>query len=703
MSSSTTDGSPEQVVTDSAAQSRTPSTVATRSAAAWPRPTADVLSGLGLAAALTLLAFVTTGGFDESIIVSPADTWSEIAITLLGAGACATMLVLGARGRAWGGITVALFALLTIYTALSIAWSVQPDNSWQAANLTLAYLAAFAGAAALARLAPERWAALLGAVALTTVAISIYALLTKVFPAASTTLGRLQAPLGYWNALGVTAAMGIVPCLWAWNRRGSSPVLRGLTLPALAILISVVVLSYSRSAVVVAVIVAGCWVAFVPRRLSAAAGLGLSALGAAVVTGWALSKPALTSDNQLFAARTSAGHTFGVVVLICLLALTAIGIGVARFAQRNTLSQAVRRRIGTVLVVGVALLPLAGIVALAASSRGLTGEVSHAWTSLTSVNSTTGNSAARLGSLGSSRPLYWGEGIKVGEHALLKGVGALGYATARTRYTTNPDVVGHAHSYAVQTFADLGLIGIAISLALLVAWVLSAARAVAVGTPWASLEADVAAEREGLAALLLVVLAFGLQSAIDWTWYFPGVAVPALLCAGWLSGRGPLAGRVGRAERRASILARPAVGGAVTALAAVSVLCAWLIWQPQSSANATTSAENAAGAHHIGAAFADARDAAGSDPLALEPRFVLSALYQSVGNLAAARSELVGAVHLQPDNFSSWLALGSFDLQHHQPRRALPSLQRAYTLDPTSLAAGAALAQARAELAASGG
>lgn len=704
MSSSTTDGAPgagEHVVSHGPAGSS--GAVATPSATALPRPTADMLIGLCLAGALTLLAFATTGGFDESIIVSAADTWSEIAITLLGAGACATMLVLGARGRAWGGVTVALFALVTVYTALSIAWSVQPDNSWQAANLTLAYLAAFAGAASLARLAPERWRALLGAVALTTVAISVYALLTKVFPAASTTLGRLQAPLGYWNALGVTAAMGIVPCLWGWGRRGTSPVLRGLTVPALAILISVVVLSYSRSAVVVAVIAAACWVAFVPRRLSAAAALGLSALGAAVITGWALSKPALTADNQLFAARTSAGHTFGVVVLVCVLALTAAGIGAARWAQRRRLSSAVRRRIGTVLVVGVALLPVAGIAGLAASSRGLTGEVSHAWTSLTSVNSTTGNSAARLGSLGSSRPLYWGEGIKVGDHALLKGVGALGYGIARTRYTTNADVSMHAHSYLVQTFADLGLIGVVLSLALLVAWGLSAARAVALGTRWATLEASVAAEREGLVALLLVALAFGLQSAIDWTWYFPGVAVPALLCAGWLSGRGPLASRVGMAAGRASIFSRPAVGGTVTALAAVSVLCAWLIWQPLSSADSTASAENAAVDGRISAAFAEARDAAGSDPLALQPLFVLSELYQRIGEHSAARSELVSAVQLQPENFSSWFALGSFDLQNHQPQRALPSLRRAYKLDPTSLLASEALAQARAEVAASGG
>ena len=40
--------------------------------------------------------------------------------------------------------------------------------------------------------------------------------------------------------------------------------------------------------------------------------------------------------------------------------------------------------------------------------------------------------------------------------------------------------------------------------------------------------------------MLAVVLTFGIHSTIDWTWFFPGVTIPALVCAGWLAGRGPL-------------------------------------------------------------------------------------------------------------------------------------------------------------------
>ena len=662
---------------------------------------ADGAIALCLAAALVILAAVTTGGVDESISVSSAGTWAEIVITLLGAAAVAAALVLSAPGSLWGATTVALFAGLTALTALSIVWSVQPDNSWQAANLTLSYLAAFAGAAALARLAPGHWRALVWAIAITAIALSGYALLRKVFPASSETLGRLQTPLGYWNSIGLMGAIGIPPCLWIWSRRDSGPALRGLAVPALAILISVVVLSYSRSAAIAAVVAIGCWLVFVPKRLSAAAVLALGALGAAIITGWALSKPGLTGNNQPLDLRTSSGHTFGVVLLVCVLAFVAIGIAAAR--TRVSLSDASRRRIGIVLLIGVALVPVAAVVALAASSRGLTREISHAWNSLTNVNSVTSDTASRFGSLGSSRPLYWSEGIRVGEHALFKGVGALGFATARTRYANELAYAVHAHSYVVQTFADLGLLGLVLSLALLGSWGVSAARAVAWRTPWSSLDTAQVAEREGLIALVLVVIAFGLQSAVDWTWFFPGVAVPALLCAGWVTGRGPLRRPVGIAARRASLLARPAVAAGVIAVAAVSLLLAWLIWQPLSSTNSITSAENAAASKDVTAAFADAHDAVGSDPLALEPLFVLSALYHSVGNDPAARAELAKAVQVQPENFQSWYQLGDFDLNNHQPRLALPSLRRAFALDPTVPQTGQELAIARAQVAAGQG
>jgi hypothetical protein len=650
------------------------------------RPGTDAIAAVILAGGLVALAFTTSGGF--SSVASGGDTWAEIVIMLLGAGAGGAAVIFGARGRAWGGVTVGMFALLAALTAASIAWSVQPDYSWQDAGQTAAYLAAFAGAAALARLAPDRWPALLGALALMAAALSGWALLAKVFPATldtgnnvGHTLGRLQQPFGYWNAVGVTAALGLPPCLWLGTARERGRAVRALAAPAIALLLTATVLSFSRSALLVAVLGTGGWLAFVPLRLRAVALLAVGAAGSAVLTGWGLGTQALAGDGVSLAARTSAGHAYGLVLLLTLAVLTAAGFAYSRAADRVALPASTRRRIGRMLLITVALVPVAGVMGLAASSRGLTGEISHVWDTVTNVKGGVGDTAGRIGQLGNSRPLYWSEGISVGEHALLKGVGAEGYATARTAYETASDPSDHAHSYVIQTFADFGLIGLAVNLGLLVAWGIAAARPLARRAGWSALTGPQAAERQGMLTLAVGIVAFGAQSAIDWTWFFTGVTIPVLLCAGWLAGRGPLLSPIGRAPDRRPLTQRAGAGAAVIGLTALTLLAAWMTWQPLRSAQAWSASLTAAENGDTSAAFTYARNAAAIDPLSLEPPQTLSALYLGARDPAAARAQLVMTTRRQPANSYTWQLLGDFDLQQHHIRLAFGSLLHALRLN----------------------
>ncbi len=308
------------------------SSLATASRAAESRPdraaigtrprlgiTGDAVLGLVLAGALALLAFLTTGGTD----LAP-NTWVQIALTTTAAVLAGVAIVCGARGRAWGGVTLLLFVGLAVLTYASIGWSVQPAASWLEANRTLSYLAAFAGAMAAARLAPGRWRVLLGGVGAAATVLAGYALLAKVFPASldpSDAVARLRAPFGYWNATGLIAAMGLPACVWAGARREGSRVLRALTIPAIAVLVVVLVLSYSRGAVAAAVIGLGCWFVLAPLRLRGALVLALGAAGAAWPTAWALGTSGIAHDGMSLHARTTAGHHFGVLLLIVLAVL----------------------------------------------------------------------------------------------------------------------------------------------------------------------------------------------------------------------------------------------------------------------------------------------------------------------------------------------------------------------------------------------
>lgn len=648
-----------------------------------------------------LLAFVTAGGVD----LGP-NTWAEIVLMLLAAGLAVVLLLFAPAGRPWGVVSLGLFAAVAALSAISIAWSVQPDNSWLEANRTLAYLAVFGGAIALARLLGERWRGVIGALALAATLLSAYALLVKVFPATfdrNELMGRLRAPFDYWNATGLMAAMGLPACLWAGARRDGGRVLGALTVPAVAILSTVVVLSYSRSALLAAIVGVGVWFITVPLRLRGALVLGLGLAGGAALTVWALATHPLTHDRVSLAARTNAGHSFGLLLVLVLVLMLVAGFAACFGMDRAAPSPAVRRQIGLVLIGLVALLPVAGVAGLAASSRGLSGEVSHIWTTLTNPKSGVGDSPSRLVELGNSRPRYWSEGLKVGEHQLLHGVGAGGYGVARTRYTSDPWIVEHAHSYVIETFADFGLLGIVVNLALLVAWGLAVARtflARAVLQP----AMDAAPrrvdplERAGMFTLLAVVIAFGVHSAIDWTWFVPGTAVPALFCAGWLAGRGPLDRAPGRWRAQARLRQRPGLAAGAAVIGAVAVLAAWLVWQPLRAAQADSAAVASLSNGNAQAAFAQATAAHARDPLAVEPLWELSAIFSATGNERAARAELDRAISLQPHNSATWQQLGFYELQHHQPGPAITALQQAQKLDRSSTQTIQAIQQAQAEL-----
>jgi tetratricopeptide (TPR) repeat protein len=198
---------------------------------------------------------------------------------------------------------------------------------------------------------------------------------------------------------------------------------------------------------------------------------------------------------------------------------------------------------------------------------------------------------------------------------------------------------------------------------------------------------------------MCVVVMFGVQSATDWTWYIPGVAVAPLLCAGWLAGRGPLDARVGLAAARRRLSERPGAGALLTVLAAIALLGAWVIWQPLRSADALSAAGTAVDQRDLEAALRDAQSAAALDPLSTEPLFVLSALDSAAHDQAAALTELQRAVALQPDYAETWFQLGDYELhQLHRPSAALAALKRFLALDRSSTAAIDDIAQAQSEL-----
>ncbi|WP_249011755.1 O-antigen ligase family protein [Conexibacter sp. DBS9H8] len=676
---------------------------------------------------LLLVAFLTTSGDLTGPPTQTPTSWTDAALILLGGAALAWSIVTAPRRRDAGGgalgrgaaLTVWLFGALALLTALSIAWSVAPDQSWEESGRTLAYLAVFGLAAFSARASRAGSARALGAITTAAVALCLWALAVKVFNlpfSGQPNYGRLLAPFGYWNATGLTGALALPGCIWLAaagpsptgpspagpSPAGPSPadprptrieprlLLTGLGSAGVALTVSVVVLSYSRSAAAAALAAAVIPIVFLRARRRAIV-MGLVGLaGAAPTVAFALINHNIADDGpkSLYGATPHSGtlHRAGPELLlgaITLAALLLTALAAVRLRQRlNTrpASPALLRRFDRTVLTVVGAVPTAIVLWLLLNARGPFGEISQLWHQLTKTNARVGDGAARLTSIASSRSVYWRQAIAIGTHHLLAGTGAGTFFPAYLRYhqaLLSPLGEGahHAHSYLLDTLASFGLIGVAVVLALFSSWCRDVRRALGhVGLH--------PRERDARWAIVGIVIAFGVSSALDWTWFYPGVAVPALAAAGWLSG---LAGRPPAGHQPPEPLStRPGAILALTALAALTLVAAWASLAPMRSTNSVDASYRAQEQGATGAALADARAAVSEDPLSVNALSRLATVYGAIGDPAQQRAELIRALHVQPENPQPYEQYGIFLICHGAFSSAVAPLRRANRLDITN-------------------
>jgi O-antigen ligase len=460
-----------------------------------------------------------------------------------------------------------------------------------------------------------------------------------------------------------------------------------LAFPALGVLLLTMLLAYSRGALLAAGVGAAFWFVLVPVRLRGFAVLATSLAGAGLVAAWAFAQDGLTEDKIDVGLRASAGHQLGVALVAMIAALLMAGFAVGFATARWPLRAGRRRRAGKLILTGLALVPVVVVGVLALSDRGLSGSVSHGWNQLTNPHAITPpNEPGRLTAVGSVRARYWNEALKIFKARPLLGAGAGGYATARPQFREDTLDVRHAHGYVVQTLADLGLVGLAVSLALLAAWLAAAIRTT--GLQGAARRAPYGPERIGLLTLCAVVVVFGVHSFVDWTWFVPGTVLPALLCAGWVAGRGPVLEGGGPGvpswpERAAVRRGDPRLAAAV-AVAVVALASAWATYQPLRSVHAGDDALAELEAGRIAAARRAALDAHDINPVSIEPLFDLSVIEAQAGHPMAARAALDKAATLQPSNADPWLRLAELDFAAGNLQAALADLGPALHLDPRS-------------------
>jgi len=559
-------------------------------------------------------------------------------------------------GRA-GGALVAAMLLLTAWTGATIWWSIAPDRSWDAFNKAAAF-AAFLGLGVTLAAVGYRAAARLGAtlLALVTGAVLIWALVVKSVPSLDPEgdrVARLREPVEYWNALALLADVALVLGLWLGASHGHRVLVRigGGLLVYVATLS--LLLTLSRVGVAAAAVVILFWLALSDgRRVEGALLLAASAVPAALVGGWAFTRPALVEDVAERSDRVADGAVLGFLTLGgAVLVIASITIG-----SRLAFAEERRRNAGRLLLavtgIGVAAL-LAGVVVAvgsAISSDATCAEIE--------------NDPSRLGSLDlSNRFCWWNEAADVYAGNAPQGAGSGTFEIARKRYRSDARNVSQPHSVPLQQLADGGVVALGLFIALVLA---------AGATCVSALRRLDAGERAAAVALVAAPAAYLVHALVDYDWDFLAVTAPVMFALGVLAG----AGRT-PVQRRA----RPVLGiGAFLLAAALLVSFA----SPRLADRSVRESTRALDVGDLERARDRADWARFFNPFSIEPIFTLARIRESQDFRRSAEETYVDAVELQPENPVTWYALGLFEYQV-PPRRlcaAYRFLNEAYTLDP---------------------
>lgn len=620
--------------------------------------------GLAALAGWSLLA-VGGGGIDPGDGLGGPGPRSAFLALALGAPLAAAALALAWDGRALrsGPARVALVGAggMTAWAALSILWAAAPDLAWIDANRQAIALCALVAGIALGALVP-------GAPRLFALGLSVAAALpvgvalgTKILPGvlgADDDLARLSAPVGYWNALALVAVFAVPGLLWL--AAGTRPARWAVPVAAagLCAVLVTVILTYSRGGVLSLVAAVALTLAVLPRRGTGLAVLAAAALGAILPAAFALTDPALSTDQIPTSLREGAGAGLGWRLALGLAVAAAVAVGVLRLVGDRRLDPARLRRGAFIGAAAVVLVGAAGVWAVApardwagdrvAEFRGDEGDA-------------VANDPSRLvNAAGNQRRGWWEEAWRSFTDAPLTGQGAGGFALVhRAERAVGGDALNarEPHGVIPRFLSGTGLVGLALFVALIAAAV------------WATIRtAGRAGPETGLP--LAVLAAFLLQAVVDWSWAVPALTVPALAAVGLVIAAAAPGLRAGP-DRPSGVAT-----GAMTALALAAVVSATLPWW---SAHLTAAGEEALADGRPRVALRDARGAHAANPLSIAPLMLRARAYDALDQRSRALGAYREATRLQPDNPAAWRSLALF---LEPDRAAIPAWTQVRRLDP---------------------
>lgn len=609
--------------------------------------------GLLAAAVLTPLAAGNGGYFP------PAWGWSAAA--LLWAAAIAALARQDVEVTAAEAVTVSAFGLLTVWMLISATWSGDTTSAVLEAERTLVYVA---GLVALL-LVSRRGAigSLLAGALFAVTAATAYGLIGRLFPSVHAVggiadTGRLAEPVGYWNGLGILAAMGAIIALGLAThaRTMTGRILAVCTLPAV---MTALYFTFSRGAWIALGVGLVAAAALDRRRWFLLATILAAAPWLALDVTLAATSSALTHAASKVGPTATQGHRLTAVLVVSALGLAATVWALHRLERQFQPSAALTRTghrataAAVVLLILVALVRFGSPITIASDMYnrfnapppgGFNGTAAH----------TGKNLNLRLFSLsGNARAALWRIAWQDYQHHQVLGAGAGTYEPYYLQHRTTGLKVKNAHSLYLETLADLGPVGLLLLVAGLVAPLVAGVRA--------REEALVPIAFGGFAAYLL-------HAGADWDWQMTAVTLTALTCAVGMLSSAP-------SPRWTPLLSGRGVrAGVLVAIALVAVLA--LVGLRGNAAAAAS--QRAASTQHWAAAESDARTAVSWEPWSADARVELGLALLGEGRTAAARAAFRAATARDSRSWQAWLDLARASSGPARQR----ALAHAQLLDP---------------------
>jgi O-antigen ligase len=610
------------------------------------------------------------GGFDPLVHdpVGIAVWWALLAGVLVGA---LPRRRLGSF--AWGAL--GLLVAFVVWTALSLSWTESTDKT----AAELARVAGYLGVFALVLFAHGRKGArrMVAGVGAGIALVALVALLSRLqpgwFPTADQTADflagsreRLSYPVNYWNALAALIAVG-APLVLQVATCAKSLFSRALAAAALPMMALTAFFTLSRGGVAAGFVALIVFLAFSSDRLPKFLTVLVAGGGGTVLIAAAAQREALREGLAGPLAQQQGDDLFAIVLAVCLaVGLAQVALSVAFDRKRRPRWTFVSRR-QSMFATGL------GVVALlvVALSFEAPGRASNGWEEF-KYGGSPGSGAQRLGSVaGQGRYQLWASAVDQNATKPLSGTGAGTFEYWWARKGNTGGTIRDAHSLYLQTLGELGIVGLALLVAFLLAILIGGGRE------------TLRAARRGrpqLAAALAGCVAFCLTVAFDWHWQIPALPVAFLLLASVLAGVGarpaPREGEDGgRGGLPAALPLR--LGFAFPAIAAVVAIA-----MPLATASLLRQSETEAREGDLRGALEAAHSAQNVQPGAATPRLQQALVLEEMDRLPAAARAAQAATEREATNWRPWLVLSRIEAERGRAAPAVRAYRKARSLNP---------------------